>query len=489
MSAGNLFSLMIGGMLLLRSVLLCIFISPCSSLQYQYQYQYHPTTTTPSTMTAFAFPDSRKRGSQYKATTCSRQSYTSKKQNISTLLQLYNANANANANDNDSVDAQQQPQRRFRSAAKANAAANNINTNAEYSTQGPYSSRNDPRLFTKKQTAPPQLLSSPNNPNNDDNSFILSPSVLIQNNQNQNQCLPYIAGELPITYTNDAKTLTQWLTEHCTKQNNNEHTFLGFDVEAFPNVPWLKPANAHFTNRPATVQLSTPTSSIVIHLTRELEVLSPLQAMLADPTILKVGAGIDEDMLELYRWNNNLDAKSRFDIGGIGSGPKRQRTSLQKLVRAIVGVELEKSKKLAMSDWSRIPLSSKQLCYASRDAWAGAAVMESIGRNYDGMQVDSLASLVRGVERDMVDVDSRAKMRKVTKTKMKDIMDQLKETTSFATMVEGENGRERHNKLMALMPEDTRIEMDRLQSMMDETFPDGLIFFDAEKLGLDFSFA
>ena len=104
------------------------------------------------------------------------------------------------------------------------------------------------------------------------------------------------------------------------------------------------------------------------------------------------------------RWNPCLDARSRFDIGGIGSDSNRSGVGLQKLARAIVGVEMVKSKKVSMSDWSQIPLTNAQLCFASRDAWAGAAVMENIGRMHDVMQVDSIASLVKGDERSMADV-------------------------------------------------------------------------------------
>ncbi len=212
-------------------------------------------------------------------------------------------------------------------------------------------------------------------------------------------------------------------------------------------------------------------------------------ALLSDETILKVGAGIDEDMLELYRWNQALDAKSRFDIGGIGSDSKRQRVGLQKLVRAIVGVELPKSKKIATSDWSQIPLSNKQLCYASRDAWAGAAVMENIGKMYDDLQVDSIAALVREKERSMADVDSRARTRKETKIKMKDIMSEVKDMSTFLQPKTGKtSGKQHHERLLQIMPRATKLEMKRLQKIMDETSPDGVIFFDADDLGLDFNF-
>ena len=167
--------------------------------------------------------------------------------------------------------------------------------------------------------------------------FVTSPSVL-QNNKEE--CMPYICGDLPITYTNDPKQITKWLKEHVHDNYIGDcgdcyiNTFVGFDVESVPNVPWRTPTNAKFSNRPATVQISSPYSALVIHLTDK-SVIPPLKTFLSDETIVKVGAGIDEDMLELYRWDSSLQARSRFDIGGVGTDSKCLPVGLQKLVRAI----------------------------------------------------------------------------------------------------------------------------------------------------------
>lgn len=377
------------------------------------------------------------------------------------------------------------PQRRFRSNASANASKNRMDTQ-NYNNNQSQSGRNSNRfnqsrshpLFTHTSIAPPL--------------------------QQLPLCDVNICGELPITYTNDSKTLEKWLVENCILHAGTKHIFLGFDVEAAPNVPWRRPVNREFMDRPATVQMSTPYESIVFHLTGgdgsgSASALKPLQAMLSDPTILKVGAGIDEDMLELYRWDNSLNANSRFDIGGIGSDSKtRGRIGLEKLVRAIVGVELAKSKKIAMSDWSMTPLSDTQVIYASRDAWAGAAVMENIGK-YDGLNVDCIAQMLRGKEREMQEVDSRARLRKQAKSEMKDIITKVKDMASSLHGGSGvkDNGdqnekksskRDSYSRLLDIMSKETRAEVDRLQMILDETSPDGPIFFDADKLGLDFSF-
>lgn len=41
---------------------------------------------------------------------------------------------------------------------------------------------------------------------------------------------------------------------------------------------------------------------------------------------------------------------------------------------------LEKSKRLVISNWARNPLSNEQIAYSARDAWAGAAIVEELGR-------------------------------------------------------------------------------------------------------------
>ena len=158
---------------------------------------------------------------------------------------------------------------------------------------------------------------------------------------------------------------------------------------------------------------------------------------------------------------------------------------MEKLVREIVGVELAKSKKIAMSDWSMIPLTDIQVMYASRDAWAGAAVMENIGK-YDGLDVDCIAQMLRGKEREMQEVDSRARLRKQAKLEMKEIITKVKE---MASSLHGgsdvkDNGdpndkkssrRDSYASLLDLMPKETRAEVDRLQIILDDTSPDGPI--------------
>lgn len=92
-----------------------------------------------------------------------------------------------------------------------------------------------------------------------------------------------------------------------------------------------------------------------------------------DENIVKAGCAIDQDLMELHSQWNGMEARSRFDLGGIG-GDRSSVTGLRTLCAAILHLDLPKSRRLAMSDWSQLPLTDSQLCYCARDAWVGAAV-------------------------------------------------------------------------------------------------------------------
>eukprot|EP00550_Attheya_septentrionalis_P000603 CAMPEP_0198283570 /NCGR_PEP_ID=MMETSP1449-20131203/3143_1 /TAXON_ID=420275 /ORGANISM="Attheya septentrionalis, Strain CCMP2084" /LENGTH=326 /DNA_ID=CAMNT_0043980239 /DNA_START=128 /DNA_END=1105 /DNA_ORIENTATION=- len=232
---------------------------------------------------------------------------------------------------------------------------------------------------------------------------------------------PHVCGTLDVVYTNDAKTIDQWLADHLS--NTSGSTVLGFDVESVPVAPWIK--GVKFEG-PATIQLSTPDACLVAHLTRPFgkrrsTACRPMEALLSDETIIKAGVGIDEDMLELYRWNKRLVAKSRFDVGGVGSStPSKNTRGLKSLVTAVLGVELEKSKKVARSDWSKVPLTNKQVAYGARDAWAGAAILFDLAeRDPNAFGSDAILSLLKATERPIHEVHLRAQQRKAAKLKVK----------------------------------------------------------------------
>lgn len=153
---------------------------------------------------------------------------------------------------------------------------------------------------------------------------------------------------------------------------------------------------------PAVVQLATPTSALVVHLTRPSsgrfsKACQPLlEAVLRDKTIIKAGCGVDLDLLELRTVWPNLEAKSRLDLGGLRADEKNNTPGLKTLAASVLGLDLPKSRKTATSDWSRFPLTVAQVTYGARDAWVGAAVVAELAQR-DPL-VFGTAALVKRLE-------------------------------------------------------------------------------------------
>ncbi|KAL9183805.1 hypothetical protein ACHAXT_004661 [Thalassiosira profunda] len=118
---------------------------------------------------------------------------------------------------------------------------------------------------------------------------------------------PVGAPELPVLTTKDPRIIERWLDEHVGSDASDGHSILGFDTESIAKPPWM-PDRASLPDGPATVQLSTPSSCLVVHLSRcgdgsALHAPEVLRSIINNPRIIKVGVGIDDDALELYRWS------------------------------------------------------------------------------------------------------------------------------------------------------------------------------------------
>lgn len=93
--------------------------------------------------------------------------------------------------------------------------------------------------------------------------------------------------------------------------------------------------------------------------------LSPLEAPLTNPRILKLFHGIDADARVLA--TRGLAAHHTLDLEAVSRSIFGQRESgLQAMLLRACGVRLDKS--LQRSDWSRRPLTPAMLAYAARDA-------------------------------------------------------------------------------------------------------------------------
>lgn len=255
---------------------------------------------------------------------------------------------------------------------------------------------------------------------------------------------PVGAPQLPVLTTKDPRIIERWLKDNVSA---DEYTILGFDQESIAKPPW-KPERSSLPDGPATIQLSTPTSCIIIHLSRcgdgsSLYAPEILRSVINNPKIIKVGVGIDDDALELYRWSrgdyleqHNQEIPqlwamtSRFDIGCIlPSKNPSCRSGLRELAQKILGTEINKSKKLAMSNWGKRHLTLEQIAYGARDAWVSAAIVEQLqkGNNGDVFRAESLMEMdFLKSQRVLSDMDERATARKLAKQELKEMIERRK---------------------------------------------------------------
>lgn len=224
------------------------------------------------------------------------------------------------------------------------------------------------RYFTDKGILPPlNCLSVPLNQTfQDDTSPYTDTSSIL--------CCE--GSSVPVTYTNDPTSVYRWLSDHLPYQGCT----IGFDIESRPRR-WRNKVERSPFYTAATVQLATTDSCLVIHLARRSgkhsQACAPiLKAVLCDEQFVKAGCALDEDLISLYELWNGLDAKSRFDLGFLGS--RSNRYGLKSLTKGLLGVDLPKPREVMLSDWSMIPLNEHQIIYSARDAWAGAAIANQL---------------------------------------------------------------------------------------------------------------
>uniref|UniRef100_A0A2N9F9W9 3'-5' exonuclease n=1 Tax=Fagus sylvatica TaxID=28930 RepID=A0A2N9F9W9_FAGSY len=97
-----------------------------------------------------------------------------------------------------------------------------------------------------------------------------------------------------------------------------------------------------------------------------------LRFLLEDPTLLKVGVGIANDAVKVFK-DHNVSIKSLEDLSCLANrklagGP--QKWGLESLTRKLISKELHKPKEIRLGNWEKFFLSKGQLDYAATDAFA-----------------------------------------------------------------------------------------------------------------------
>ncbi|GMH69857.1 hypothetical protein TrST_g4709 [Triparma strigata] len=247
--------------------------------------------------------------------------------------------------------------------------------------------------------------SNNNNNNNSSSSSHFSPFTTTTTPPPGHPDLP----PLTITYTNDPKTITNWIAR-------NNDPYLGFDTESVPGGQGYDPS---LTSTPSTLQLCSSTTCLLIHLSSLPPPLLPpsLTALLNSSAPLKIGCAITDDSLDLHSYSPSISLTSRLDLGGL-SGSTVRPVGLKNVTKAILDYDIPKNRKIMLSDWSA-KLSQSQLEYACRDAWAGYAVFVALKEMYPSIFNDERILEIMEKEINVHELKVRFDERKKAKARIK----------------------------------------------------------------------
>ncbi len=135
---------------------------------------------------------------------------------------------------------------------------------------------------------------------------------------------------------------------------------IGFDTESRPTF-----SPGQQSNGTALLQLSGQNRAFLFRL-KKIGLPRRLAAILANPTIKKVGAAILDDIRGLQKIAG-FQPQGFIDLQRIGADYGIEEKSVKKMAAIILGVKISKTQQL--SNWEAETLSPSQQSYAATDAW------------------------------------------------------------------------------------------------------------------------
>lgn len=141
---------------------------------------------------------------------------------------------------------------------------------------------------------------------------------------------------------------------------------LGFDTESRPTF-----LRGEASTGPHLVQLATD-SHCFLYQVDHLDAFDDLNVLLASPRLVKAGFGLGDDLRRLaskcgIACAGTVDLAQRLRDG-------RNAMGVKTAVADLLGQQLQKSKKVATTNWASRVLSDRQILYAANDAHAALRV-------------------------------------------------------------------------------------------------------------------
>jgi len=132
-----------------------------------------------------------------------------------------------------------------------------------------------------------------------------------------------------------------------------------------------KPYNKFYYQIPCLLQIASEDMIVFIDLLDNQNITDPIKDVLENPSIQKIFFDAPWDVFYFQKYLDlNINAIKDIQVASSLLYPTIGTTSLISLVKDEFKVEIKKSKKQQKSDWSKRPLKTKQIEYASHEiAW------------------------------------------------------------------------------------------------------------------------
>lgn len=148
--------------------------------------------------------------------------------------------------------------------------------------------------------------------------------------------------------------------------------FLGFDTETRPSFKKGQ------VNKVALLQLSTNERAYIFRII-DFELPKSLLKLLSNPSIIKAGAAIRDDIKTL-QINKHFEPAGFFELQDEAQNLGIKNFSLKKMSGIVLGIRISKAQQL--SNWESPELTEAQLRYAATDAWISYKIFEDFTKNH-----------------------------------------------------------------------------------------------------------
>ena len=148
----------------------------------------------------------------------------------------------------------------------------------------------------------------------------------------------------------------------------SKQKIIGFDTETRPS--FKKGRN----NKVALLQLSTSEQAFLFRLAT-VGLPDSLLDILSSPSIIKVGAAINDDIKALQKINN-FEEQAFIDLQNYVKNFGIENFSLRKMCAIVL--EFRISKRQQLSNWDNLVYSQAQKLYAATDAWVSLEVYKKL---------------------------------------------------------------------------------------------------------------